>query len=360
MADTAELSRVHDRRTEPEERAWRYPLLLLVVLATTGLVLHLADPSRVPAVRNFVVVFGALVIGAMPLILLGAFAAAVIGVFVPTSLFERLARLPEVLQLPAAGAAGFAFPVCECGSVPVARRLLDRGMTPAAAVTFMLAAPILNPIVIVSTAVAYRGRDIFWPMVLGRVGLGLVAAMVVGWVVGALRKNELVPALGAFADARRRGDDAGHDAAVDGHGHHDHAGSEGPRWEAFFSYFVHDVVFMGRFLIFGAAVAGALQTVVPQSVLGSVAGTPVLDLIALMGLAFVLSLCSESDAFVAASFVQFGVGAQLAFLVFGPMVDTKLAFLYSATFSRRFFLAVTAAVTVVTLAGTLWIEVLIG
>src|SRR5918996_207357 len=198
MADTAELSRVHDRRTEPEERAWRYPLLLLVVLATTGLVLHLADPSRVPAVRNFVVVFGALVIGAMPLILLGAFAAAVIGVFVPASLFERLARLPEVLQLPAAGAAGFAFPVCECGSVPVARRLLDRGMPPSAAVTFMLAAPILNPIVIVSTAVAYRGRDIFWPMVLGRVGLGLVAAILVGWVVGALRKNELVPALGAF------------------------------------------------------------------------------------------------------------------------------------------------------------------
>jgi uncharacterized protein len=80
----------------------------------------------------------------------------------------------------------------------------------------------------------------------------------------------------------------------------------------------------------------------------------------MMGLAFVLSLCSESDAFVAASFVQFGVGAQLAFLVFGPMVDTKLGILYSATFNRGFFRMVVITVGAVTLVGTLWIEVLIG
>ena len=117
---------------------------------------------------------------------------------------------------------------------------------------------------------------------------------------------------------------------------------------------------MGRFLVIGAVVAALLQTFVPQSIIGTVAETPVLALVAMMALAFVLSLCSESDAFVAASFVQFGVGAQLAFLVFGPMVDTKLGILYSATFSRGFFRTVVIAVAAVTLVGTLWIEVLIG
>ncbi len=89
---------------------------------------------------------------------------------------------------------------------------------------------------------------------------------------------------------------------------------------------------------------------------------PTVPVVALggMALAIVLSLCSESDAFVAASFVQFGVGAQLAFLVFGPMVDTKLGFLYTATFSRGFFPVVVVTVAAVTLVGALWIEVLIG
>ena len=117
---------------------------------------------------------------------------------------------------------------------------------------------------------------------------------------------------------------------------------------------------MGRYLVIGAVVAATLQTFVPQSVIGAVAQTPVVSLVALMALAFVLSLCSESDAFVAASFVQFGPAAQLAFLVFGPMVDTKLGFLYSGTFTRGFLRTVVLVVGAVTLAGTLWLEVLVG
>jgi uncharacterized membrane protein YraQ (UPF0718 family) len=80
----------------------------------------------------------------------------------------------------------------------------------------------------------------------------------------------------------------------------------------------------------------------------------------MMALAFVLSLCSESDAFVAASFVKFGVGAQLAFLVFGPMVDTKLGVLYSATFRRGLTRTVVVVVGAVVVAGALWAEVLFG
>lgn len=335
---------------------------LALVLTAAGLALltvsYLAGALTQAAFSNFVVVFSSLLLQAIPLVMMGAFVAALIGTFVPDSAFTRIGKLPEPLQIPAAGLAGFAFPVCECGSVPVARRLVDRGLIPSAAVTFMLAAPILNPIVVVSTAIAYRGRDILWPMVFGRVGLGLVAAMIVGWVVGERDRA-------GFLRARRDHDhDHGHSCGCDAEAscgcaddgsHHGTAS----RTTRFFNYFAGDFMFMGRFLILGTAVAAALQTLLPQSVLGSVANTPIVSLIVMMALAFALSLCSESDAFVAASFVQFGPGPQLAFLVFGPMLDAKLAFLYNATFSKGFLRTLTAVVFIVTLVGTLWIEVLV-
>ncbi|MDQ3914340.1 MAG: permease [Actinomycetota bacterium] len=323
----------------PRPASWANAGAVVAALLGAGVLLQAVDPGRIAGVQNFLLVFSSLLIEAVPFVLLGAVVSATIEVFVPSRVFERLTALPRPLQLPAAAMTGFAFPVCECGSVPVARRLAAKGLSPAAAVTFMLAAPILNPVVIASTFVAYRGRDSLWPMVLGRAGLGLVAAVAIGWVVSNKTKTELL--------RPRAGDDA--------HGH-----SHGSRGEAFFAHLSGDFLFMGRYLVLGAVVAAALQTFVPQSVIGSVAGTPVVDLVAMMALAFVLSLCSESDAFVAASFVQFGVGAQLAFLVFGPMVDTKLGFLYSATFTRGFFRTVLVGVAAVTLAGTLWIEVLIG
>ena len=335
MADVA-------ARLPAETSAWRRCALVVGALAAFGVALALADPGRVAGVQNFVLVFSSLLVEAVPFVLLGAVVSAAIEVFVPARAFERVASLPRALQLPAAGLGGLAFPVCECGSVPVARRLAAKGLSPGAAVTFMLAAPILNPVVLISTAVAYRGRDDMWTMVLGRAGLGLLAALAVGWVVADRSGAELLRARGA-------GDDHDH---VD---HHDE-----PRTRAFFSHLAGDFTFMGRYLVIGAAVAATLQTFVPQSVIGAVAQTPVVSLVALMALAFVLSLCSESDAFVAASFVQFGPAAQLAFLVFGPMVDTKLTVLYSGTFSKGFFRTVVIVVASVTLVGTLWLEVAFG
>jgi uncharacterized membrane protein YraQ (UPF0718 family) len=320
---------------------WRTLAPVTAALIGTAVLLRLLEAGGVAQVQNFVIVFSSLLIEAMPFILLGAVVSAAIEVFVPARAFDRLAALPRPLQLPACGLAGFAFPVCECGSVPVARRLASKGLSVGGAVTFMLAAPILNPIVLISTWVAYRGRDILWPMVIGRATLGLIVAVTVGWVVS---RHDSVDFL------RPTPEDAGPDPEHE----------TGPRSRAFFGHIAGDFIFMSRFLVVGAAAAATLQTFVPQSIIGSVANTPVVALLAMMALAFVLSLCSESDAFVAASFVQFGLGAQLAFLVFGPMLDTKLGFLYSGAFSTRFLRTVVIVVTAVTLAGTLWIEVLFG
>lgn len=319
--------------------AWRNGAIAVGALIAFGVALNLSQPARVPGLQNFLLIFNSLLLEAMPFILLGAIASGLIEVFVPSTAFDRLTRLPRAVQLPAAGVAGFAFPVCDCGSVPVARRLTKKGLTPAAAVTFMLAAPILNPIVIASTFVAYRGREFLWPMVFGRIGLGLATAITVGWVVGNRSKEQLL-------QADRPGE----------HQHHD----DDSKWSALIGHVSHDFLFMGRYLVLGAAVAAALQTFVPQSVLGSIAATPIVSLLAMMVLAGMLSICSESDAFVAASFVQFGFAGQLAFLAFGPMVDSKLAFIYSGTFSASFFRTVAIVVGAMTLVGTLWMEVVFG
>jgi uncharacterized membrane protein YraQ (UPF0718 family) len=321
-------------------RSWPTVVVTLLALGVTALALRWIASSRVPQVDNFLLVFGSLLIEAFPFVVLGAVVSAFIEVFVPVRVFERLARLPGFLQVPVAGVGGFAFPVCECGSVPVARRLVAKGLRPSAAITFMLAAPILNPVVLAATAIAYRGRDLMWAMVLGRAALGLLVAMAVGWVMGRRSREDLLR-----------------------HGRAHDQGDIEPgerRRSAFFGQMANDLVMLGGYLVLGAAVAGALQTFLPQSFLGGLAGTPVLNVVALMGLAAVLSLCSESDAFVAASFVQFGPAAQLGFLVFGPMIDAKLILLYSGAFGAAFTRTTAIVAGAVTLVGALWLEVFIG
>ena len=313
------------------------------MLVLAALVLRVLDPGRVDWVRTFFVIFGSLLIQALPFVMLGALAAALVEVFVPIGKLEKLGRLPRPLQLPAAALAGLAFPICECGSVPVARRLMQRGLLPSAAVTFMLAAPVINPVVIASTFVAFRGRTSMWTVVGGRFVLGMLVAIAVGWVLGTRTTEELL----------KQNPEEAHEHLIE-------LGRPEARWRRFFVHLGNDFLFMGRYLLLGATIAAAIQTFLPASVLSSLADLPVLSVVAMMALAAALSLCSESDAFVAASFAPFGVSAQLGFLVFGPMVDAKLLALYAGTFRRGFVRLVVITAAAATLVGALWIGVLFG
>jgi uncharacterized protein len=322
------------------------PLWLLGAVFWTTVLLVLAARAlgvgASPTLGTFGVIFTSIVVEALPFILLGAAAAALIEVFVPDKAFARLGRLPRALQMPGAAAAGFAFPVCECGSVPVARRLITRGLNPSASLGFMLASPVLNPIVLASTWVAYGAAGKAVEMTAARAGLGFAIAIVAGWLIGrGTRREDLL---------RPRPDDShGHDHASDRDGRQ--------KGEAFVEHLAGDFLFMGRFLVLGAFVAALLQTVVPQSALASIAGEPVLGALALMGMAVALSLCSEADAFVAVSFSAFPLGSQLAFLTLGPVLDAKLAVLYGATFRRRFIPALVAVAVPMALAGALLFDV---
>src|SRR3990172_845972 len=153
-----------DIATHPTRNATaRTATAIAGMLALAALLLRVADPGRVDWVRTFFVIFGSLLIQALPFVMLGAPAAL----------------------------SGIAFPICECGSVPVARRLMQRGLMPSAAVTFMLAAPVINPVVIASTIVAFRQRTSMWAVVGGRFALGMLVAIAVGWVLGSRTTHEL-------------------------------------------------------------------------------------------------------------------------------------------------------------------------
>ncbi|TML54870.1 MAG: permease [Actinobacteria bacterium] len=291
-----------------------------------------------PAAQTFLLVFTSIVIEALPFILVGALASAAIAVFLPERALDSLARLPLALQIPGAALSGVAFPVCECGSVPVARRLIARGVHPGAGIAFMLSSPVLNPIVLASTWVAYGGHARGAEMVAGRASLGLVAACAAGLAIGRrTRASDLLRARpGERAEA------------------HDH--EQGDRATAFSTHLVSDFLFMGKFIVLGAGLSALVQASVPESALSTLGGAPVMSSLALMLVAFVLSLCSEADAFIAASFTSFSSGAQLAFLVFGPIADLKLSVLYGATFRRWFLLRLLAVTVPLIVIGTLIFE----
>lgn len=303
-------------------------VLLLVVASAAGL-------GRGAAAQTFLLIFVSIAIEALPFILVGAIASAAIAVFVPEGALGSIARLPRGLQIPAAALGGFAFPVCECGSVPVARRLIARGVNPGAGIAFMLASPVLNPLVLGSTWVAYGGHVRGAEMVAGRASLGLLAAALAGAVIGRVGSRDLL---------RPRPSD---------HEHQVHTEGAAGRAVTFSSHLVGDFLFMGKFIVLGAALSALVQAAVPQSVVSALGGTPVVASLSLMAVAYVLSLCSEADAFIAASFTAFSPGAQLAFLVLGPLADLKLSVLYSATFRRWFVARLLLAVVPLIVAGSL-------
>jgi uncharacterized protein len=261
------------------------------------------------ALQTWTTVFVSVLVQAVPFLVFGVVLSAVIAVFVPRSFWAKALPKHPALAVPAAGMAGVVLPGCECGSVPIAGSLIRRGVTPAAALAFLLAAPAINPIVLTATAVAFPGRP---EMVVARGAASLVVAVVMGWLWLRLGKAEWIR-----MPRRPDLDDAS-------------------RGRAFWAACRHDVMHAGGFLVLGAAAAATINVVVPESWLQRLADQPVLSVLALAALAVLLSICSEADAFVAASLSQFSLTSRLVFLVVGPMVDLKLIAMQTGVFGRRF------------------------
>jgi hypothetical protein len=262
-----------------------------------------------------------------PFLLAGALLSGVLEEYLPPSLMTRLLPKNPRLAIVASAFLGLAIPVCECGIVPVVRRLLRKGLPVSCGVTYMLAAPIVNPLVILSTLAAFRGQGAV-EMACLRFALGIVVAISVG-----LACTRFAP----FSILR-----PGILGPEKGRHHHQHGPFEGgSRLVNVAATATSDFLDVSVFFVLGAAVAALFGTAVNQEVILPLSTNLPLSITSLMGLASVLSVCSTTDAFIAATLTAFPMAAKLAFLVFGPMLDFKLLFLYGAAFSKRFILFLT-------------------
>ncbi len=307
-------------------------------------------------IEVFATRFLGIFIEAVPFLLLGSLTSGLIESFVKSDDIVRL--MPRNRLGAALGGAflGLAFPVCECGVVPVTRRLFSKGMPVSMGVAFLLAAPFMNPIVFASTYIAFG----FGPVFIGRFVITIVVAVTVALVIGISAKpgSVLKPIAMAGGHAKHGHDDRGHDHDHD----HDHdlaslreklLHAVGVASDEFFE--------MGRFLILGSALAALMQTLVPQESLLALGTGNVLSVLFMQLLAYILSVCSTVDSFLALAFVNtFTTGAIISFLSFGPMVDIKSTLMFTGVFRRRIVLYLVLLPFVMNLLAGVLINLALG
>lgn len=268
---------------------------------------------------------------AIPFLLIGVLLSSAIQVFISNEFIER--RFPKRLGpgMMIALLLGFCLPVCDCASIPIFRSLIKKGIPLPVAVTFMTAAPVINPVVMLSTYYAFSGN---WSIVITRIGLGMVSALVIGLVSGLLRFKGKI-----FA--------GGYDKILCSCGCYEfNAASTTPKvkFDLFVRHSQLEFFSVGKYLLIGILISSLVQSL-DINFIGLYNGTGyIISILIMMFMAFILSLCSSSDAVIARSFAnQMPFGAIMGFLVFGPMTDIKNILMLSSGFSKKF---VTALVSI--------------
>jgi len=287
-------------------------------------------------VINFKIILLSIVLEALPFVLLSVIVSAVLHNFVSDDFIRRIIPKSKLLSIVPAAFLGILFPVCDCGMVPIVRRLVMKGVPLHASVSFMLAAPIINPVVAAATAFAFKTNI---NMVFFRLGTAFFVACFSGWLISIFFKGD---ELKSITHAHHHGCGCGEQ-----HNEYD------PPARISFSDKLLRTVYdasneffeMGKYLIMGAIMGALAQILIPRALLLAVGQHSVLSVGVMMLFAFVISVCSAADAFIAASFVtSFSPGSLVAFMVFGPMIDLKNILMLSHSFRSRFVLCLVVVV----------------
>jgi uncharacterized protein len=272
--------------------------------------------TRIPSTFfNVNTIFLSIILEAIPFILLGVFVSAIIQSFVSENVIRRVLPRNAYLALIPAALLGIIFPICECAIVPVVRRLIKKGMPSHVGVVFMLSAPILNPVVYASTYFAFKST----PYVANaRMFVGFISSIIIGLFIYRRFKGENILKV-----------------QMEDHHHHNH--QKGNKLLETLYHASDELFDTGKYLFIGAFLASLFQAFLDRNVLLSIGTSTTFAPGIMMGLAYVLSVCSSADAFVASSFGStFTEGSILAFLVFGPMIDIKNTLMLFGYFKKKF------------------------
>ncbi|WP_414976636.1 permease [Gordonia sp. (in: high G+C Gram-positive bacteria)] len=303
--------------------------VIFLLILTLGVLIAIPFNTRLNNAASFATgatVFAGVFIQAVPFLVLGTVVSGAINAWVTPAMIARILPKNPVASVGVGSVAGALLPGCECASVPVSARLMDRGVPQAAALAFLLSAPAINPVVLVSTAVAFPGEA---KMVAARFVASLLTAMVMGGL-WARFGDPSVLIRRHVADDKARG------------------------WGGFVDSMRHDFLQSAAYLSMGGVFVAILNVAVPGKVLDSLGGNIVVGIALMAVLAVILAVCSEADAFIAAGMASLPLIPRLVFMVVGPVVDLKLIAMQAGEFGHRFaarFSATTFVVAVVVATG---------
>ncbi len=283
------------------------------------------------SVLQWFAIFISIIIEALPFVLLGTILSGIIEVFITPDIVNKFLPKNKFLRVLFGTFVGFVFPSCECGIIPIINRFLEKQVPSYTAVPFLATAPIINPIVLFATYSAFGNSIRF--LILRFVGATIVA-IALGVMLAFLVDDNILK-----EDAKPT---------------HFHDYSDKKWYQKIFLALAHaiDEFFdTGRYLVFGTLIASAMQIYLPTRVLTTIGHSPITAILVMMLLAFILSLCSEADAFISASLLStFGIAPVMAFLLIGPMIDIKNLMMMVNSFKTRFivqFISVSSIIIII-------------
>jgi uncharacterized membrane protein YraQ (UPF0718 family) len=289
--------------------------------------------------QSFKTIFISIILEAIPFILIGVLVSSFIHIFISDKLIQKYIPRDPMLAILFACFLGVLFPICECGLIPIVRRLIKKGMPLYVGIVFILVGPIINPVVFASTYLAFRTKP---EMVYSRMALALLVGTFIGlFIYYFVKQNALKNS----------------DASLDTH-LHSHSDSQpqklGARLLSMFEHAGSEFIDIGKYLVLGSLLTAAIQTLISRAALIDIGQGQYSSHLFMMGFAYILSLCSTSDAFVASSFAStFSGGSLLAFLVFGPMLDFKSTLMLLSAFRAKFVLLLICLVVVTVFIGSI-------
>lgn len=296
---------------------------LFLVLALLALIAAYDWQTFADSWTNFTIIFLGIFIEAIPFLLMGTLASGLVELFISDNLIQKILPRSVFLSTLLGCFLGLVFPVCECGVVPLVRRLYKKGLPISTGISFLLSAPVINPVVILSTISAFGIGAMLWM----RMGFTFLVAFITGMVFSTVESPSQV---------LQQSEDIICESCCDIHASHNQRITFIEKIIQLLEISSNELFEMGRFLIIGALLSSAMQTFIPQSALLGIGEGAVLSVLVMIALAIVLSICSTVDAFVALSFLgNFTTASVLSFLVYGPMVDIKSALMFMHVFKRN-------------------------
>lgn len=298
-------------------------------------------------ILNFKTIFLGIIIEALPFILISVIVSSLLHNFVSEELIRRVLPKNKTYSIMLACFLGMIFPACDCGMVPIVRRLVMKGVPLYSAVAFMLSAPIINPVVATATTYAFNSSE----MALTRISIAFLIAFTTGWLISKLFKG---------TELKDMEHSHNNSCGCTCHSHSEHKVLLHEKFLNVLDDACNEFFEMGKYLILGSFIGAAAQTFIPRGLLLNIGHEPLLSIIVMMLFAFAISVCSSADAFIASSFsTSFTTGSLVAFMVFGPMIDIKNTLMLLHTFRLRFVIFLVAIVSLLCVLETyLFINIL--